>query len=77
MFEEIFKFLVYRIQENAFPSQKLKVDIFTPQAKFPPGFLSSPTGRGKLLIPIRQCFLENLFSVLKLGGGGGRLNELC
>ena len=52
--------------------KKLKVDIFTHarrHGKLSPMFLSSPSGRKKLLIPPRQRFFENLFPHAERGVG--------
>ena len=48
--------------------------LMHPQVKFSLRFLSSPLGRGKLLIPPRQqCFLKICFPS-RVGEGGGLCN---
>ena len=55
-----FKFIVLRLLENSFASQKTESVHFysCPQAKLSPRFLSSPPSRRKLLISPRQYFLK-------------------
>ena len=72
-----FKFIVLRLLENTFVSQKIESVHFysCSQAKLCPRFLSSTPGRRKLPIPPEQRFLQISFFPQQKGVGwaGGRI----
>ena len=62
--QESFKFMVLRLLENTFVSQKTE---FVPQAKLSPRFLSSPLQAKEIThSPQTKCF-ENLFFISRQG----------
>ena len=67
--QESFKFMVLRLLENTFLSQKTELFIFThaPKQNFSPGFIIATPGRRKLPIFPEQHFLKIFFSPAERG----------
>ena len=65
--------MVFRFPENAFLSQKIdSTFLLIPYNQIsPPGYHYHPPTRGKLIIPSRQHFFENLFPPAERGGERG------
>ena len=68
-----FKFIVLRLLENIFVSQKIESVHFysCPEAKFSPSFYHYPSGKRKLPLPPEKPFLKITFPEKKGGGRGG------
>ena len=69
-----FKFILLRLLENTFVSQKIDLLIFThsPKQNSPPGFYNYPQGRRKKPITPEQRFLKIFFLQQK---GGFRFHQ--